>query len=146
MNSAPLYLIRHFFFHVFEFVRHWYVNSFIAIMRWLINSLESWDQTLALRVTLKHFFEPLYGDYTMVGRAIGPIFRVGRIAIALLIYPTLCIAAVFAYVFWAVIPIFVVVNIFYPYVASDTLNSIKTLIHPQIARDVLQEIRTWLAL
>src|SRR3989344_5038536 len=114
MAFAVLYLVRHFFFHIAEFFRHWYANTFRIIGHWLMNNLEWLDQTLALRVTLRHLFDPLYGDYTITGRIIGPMFRVVRILIALILYPVLMSIAIAAYVVWAFIPLFLFINILYP--------------------------------
>ncbi len=114
MDFAPIYLVRHLFFHIFEFVRHWYIHSFIMIGRWLVNNLEWLDQTLALRVTVRHFFEPLYGDYTIIGRALGVFFRTIRVALALVCYPILIVCVIVAYLLWIAVPPFIVIHVFYP--------------------------------
>lgn len=120
MNSAPLYLIRHFLFHGAEFLRHWYINSFFIIAHWLMNNLEWLDEILALRVTLKYFFQPLYGDYTILGRILGFLFRFIRIVLALILYPILCIVAFTAYVVWALFPPFLIVRVWDPdFLASE---------------------------
>jgi|SRR3989338_1170616 len=123
MNSAPVYLISHFFFHIFEFLRHWYLNSFIVIGRWLMNNLEWLDRMLALRVTLRHFFEPLYGDYTIVGRLLGFIFRTIRITLALCMYPVLIAAAIAAYLIWIIIPPFLAIHVIYPTLWLSNIES-----------------------
>lgn len=114
MLRAFGYLVRHFIFHLIEFFRHWYVNAFLVIGRWLINNLEWFDRTLAFKVTLRHFFEPLYGDYTILGRFLGFLFRFIRIVLAIFLYPILIFAASAIYIIWAVIPPFIFIHIFYP--------------------------------
>lgn len=62
------------------------------------------DQSFAVTITLRHFFEPLYKDYTFIGRVVGIVFRSMRIALGVVCY--LIIALVFAviYLIWIAIP------------------------------------------
>ena len=62
------------------------------------------DQSFAVAITLRHFFEPLYKDYSVIGRILGIVFRAGRVAIGGVFY--LLIALVFAviYLIWIAIP------------------------------------------
>lgn len=105
MDFAPLYLVQRFFYRVADFFHHWYVDGSRAIAHKFMGTLEEIDQTLAIKVTLRYFFEPLYKDYTAIGRMLGVIFRSARIAIAGAVY--LLIAAFFAllYLAWIAFPI-----------------------------------------
>ncbi len=62
------------------------------------------DQSFAVAITLRHFFEPLYKDYSVIGRILGIVFRSVRVAIGGVCY--LVIALVFAavYLIWIAIP------------------------------------------
>ena len=113
-NFSLIYVIQRFFVRIFDFFFHWYVEGVGAIWSRFKKTFFDMDQTIALRITLRHLFEPLYKDYSPVGRIIGPIFRVGRILFGVAFY-----AVLFAFFFvimaaWVAVPIFVMVNIIHP--------------------------------
>lgn len=89
MNFALTYLLGRLFYRTSEFFRHWYADGSRWFAHALLGALERLDQTFAVRITLRHFFKPLYQDYTLVGRILGPLFRVGRICSGLAIYAAL---------------------------------------------------------
>jgi len=104
MDFAPVYLIQRFFYRLLDFFHHWYVDGARAIGNKFILTLEAADQSFAVKITLRHFFEPLYKDYSIIGRILGVIFRTGRVLLGGIIY--LFITIVFALVFavWFAIP------------------------------------------
>jgi len=104
MDFAPVYLAYHLAERIFAFIHDWYVDGSRAIARKFINTLERMDRGFAVKITLRHFFQPLYKDYTIVGRVLGVIFRSFRILIGLAVY--LVVAAFFAlaYVVWVAVP------------------------------------------
>jgi len=104
MDFALVYLVQRFFYHFFDFFHHWYIDGSRRFAHVFISTLEAADRTFAVKITLRHFFEPLYRDYTVIGRILGIIFRTGRIAIGSVAY--LLIAFVFAvlYIAWLAIP------------------------------------------
>lgn len=67
-------------------------------------ALTSADQSLALKITLRHFFEPLYKDYSAIGRILGVIFRTGRILIGLAAYIFVTAFFLLVYLIWIAIP------------------------------------------
>jgi hypothetical protein len=104
MDFALFYVIQRFFYRIFDFFHHWYADGSRLIAHEFISTLESADQSLALRITLRHFFEPLYKDYSVIGRILGVVFRTGRVIVGAALY--LFIAALFAaaYLIWIAIP------------------------------------------
>ena len=104
MDFALVYILHRFLYRLWDFFHHWYVHGSRNIFHYFINFLENIDRTFALRVTLRYFFQPLYKDYTIVGRILGIIFRSGRVLIAFAFY--LVIAAIFAIVYfaWLILP------------------------------------------
>ncbi len=66
--------------------------------------LEKADKSLAIRLTLKYFFQPLYKDYTIIGRILGVVFRSGRILIGGVCYLFLGLIFVVVYLIWVLIP------------------------------------------
>lgn len=115
MNFFATYLVGRFFFRIKEFVDHWYRGGFHAVMHYVLTFLEAMDETLALRVTLKHFFQPLYGDYTVPGRALGFVFRAGRVFLGIIIYPIVICGAFVVYLAWALVPLYLLTSIFFPW-------------------------------
>lgn len=107
MSIAAVYLVRQFAVRIADFLRHWYVGGFLRAMHWTLLFLERLDRTLALRVTLRYFFRPLYQDYTFVGYAFGFIFRVFRALVAFIIYAAVIVFAVALYLAWAFAPAYV---------------------------------------
>jgi len=114
-DLAVLYLTEKFFGGIFEFFYHWYKESFLRYSNFVINVLEKFDKTLALKVTLKNFFQPLYQDYTVLGYILGFIFRFFRVIIAVIVYVCLLSIALFLYLIWVLIPPFLIYKIFYPH-------------------------------
>lgn len=82
------------------------------IAHYFISTLEEMDRSLAVKVTLKHFFEPLYKDYTIIGRILGVFFRSGRVLIGGVIYILFSVVALAIYLAWLLIPIVVLVGFF----------------------------------
>jgi hypothetical protein len=104
MDFALVYLAERFLYRSIDFFHHWYVDGSRVIIHRFISTLESLDRSLAVKITLLHFFEPLYKDYTIIGRILGVIFRTGRILVGSVVY--LFLLAVFGvlYLVWLAIP------------------------------------------
>ncbi|HUX35791.1 MAG TPA: hypothetical protein VMV71_02025 [Candidatus Paceibacterota bacterium] len=111
MNFSVTYLTRRFFYHIYIFFHHWYFDASRVFFHKLVSFLERLDQTIALRVTLKYFFQPLFKDYTFIGRILGIIFRTGRALIGAVVY--LLVVAVFMtiYIFWLITPIILILYV-----------------------------------
>ncbi len=86
MSFALVYLIRRAVLRIEGFMRHWYGDGTRAMVHGLVSTLESMDRTVAFGVTVRHFFEPLYQDWSIVGRIIGIIFRSIRAVIGVVLY------------------------------------------------------------
>ena len=104
MDFALVYLIQRFFYRIFEFFHHWYIDGSRTIGRSFMGTLTAADQSLALKITLRHFFEPLYKDYSIIGRILGVIFRTGRIAIGAVVYLFITGFFLVVYFVWIAIP------------------------------------------
>jgi hypothetical protein len=104
MDFAVVYLAQRFFYRIFDFFHHWYIDGSRTFGKNFIATIGAMDQSFAIKVTIRHLFEPLYKDYTIIGRILGMIFRTGRIIVGLIAY--VVIAAFFAvvYVAWLAIP------------------------------------------
>ncbi|HVN26493.1 MAG TPA: hypothetical protein VMT99_02465 [Candidatus Paceibacterota bacterium] len=104
MDFSPAYLLGRFAYRFLDFFHHWYVDGSRAFGHAFISVLAAADRTFAVKITLQHFFEPLYKDYSPVGRVVGIVFRAGRAIIGTVVY--CCIAAAFAaaYAAWLAVP------------------------------------------
>jgi len=74
--------------------------------------LEELDKFVALRITAKNWFKPLYQDYSIIGYLWGFIFRTIRILIGLAIYLFLFFVSIGIFILWAFIPVYVIYQIF----------------------------------
>ena len=111
MLTVASYLGGRFLHRVFEFLEHWYWGSFRVAGGKFIDLLRDWDKVFALRITVRHWREPLYQDRTFIGYILGPIFRTGRIIIALIIYLIAAAVAALFYLLWLLIPPYVLYKI-----------------------------------
>lgn len=112
LNSVSLvYIFKLFLKRILDFFKHWYIDGFLKAVIWTYGILESLDKKLALRITFKNWFQPLYQDYSFIGYLWGFIFRTARIILSLLIYGFLIIVAVLLFLFWISAPIFVIYKI-----------------------------------
>lgn len=104
MNFALVYLGSRAGRRVADFFRHWYWDGSKVFFHRALSLLEELDRTFAVRVTLVHFFEPLYQDYSIVGRILGLIFRTGRALIGAAVYAAVVGAAALIYAAWLLVP------------------------------------------
>jgi hypothetical protein len=105
MESFSLvYLVQRFFYRLFDFFHHWYVDGSRAFGHAFITALAEVDKVVAIKITLRYLFQPLYKDYTVIGRILGIIFRTIRILVGAVIYLILVAAFLVAYLIWILIP------------------------------------------
>lgn len=109
--TAFIYIINRFFYRFFEFWRHWYVTSFKVGGHIFISLLERLDQTIALRITLKNLFQPLYQDKSFIGYFLGFIFRTFRLFLGGIFYLILTTIALAVYLAWLAVPLLIVFEI-----------------------------------
>jgi len=108
-HVAASYLVQRALFRVVEFFRHWYIGGTQAFLRRFSDAAQGIEAVVAVRVTLRFFFQPLFRDYTVVGHILGPVFRLGRLVIGAAAYLVLFILFFAAYVVWIAFPAFLIV-------------------------------------
>lgn len=91
-------------YRVLDFFHHWYVDGSRVLVHKFVSILEEVDKSMAIRLTLKYFFQPLYKDYTIVGRILGVVFRSGRILIGSVFYLFIGVVFLAIYLIWLLIP------------------------------------------
>lgn len=111
MLAVVGYLASRFIGSILEFLEHWYWGSFQAAGGKFMGLLRDWDKVLALKITVRHWHEPLYQDRTFIGYVLGPIFRTGRIVVALIAYLAVTALAALLYALWLLIPPYIVYKI-----------------------------------
>lgn len=82
----------------------WYVQGSKDFWNKEISFLGGVERDVGVIVHIKHIFDPLFGDYTYIGRAIGFFFRIGFISFGLLITSISIAAVVLLYFIWIIIP------------------------------------------
>jgi hypothetical protein len=108
MPYAGLYLAERFLFRIVDFFHHWYIDASRVFFHRFVSILEDLDYTFAVHITLRHFFEPLYKDYSIIGRIMGVVFRSLRVIIGGAIYLLIAILFLCAYVAWLSLPLTIV--------------------------------------
>ena len=108
MVAAFPYLIYRFFYRIWLFLLHWYGDGFFFAWNMLLETLRSLDRVIALKITLRYFFQPLYRDYTTVGYLLGFIFRSIRVVFGALLYLIIFVIALSLYCAWAAIPLYLI--------------------------------------
>jgi hypothetical protein len=106
INLAPLYLFQRFFYRIGQFFWHWYGKSLKIYSHFVINLFEELDQFFAWRITLKYLTQPLFKDYSIIGRILGPLFRMNRLILGGLIYLSILIIALALYLLWLLFPFY----------------------------------------
>ena len=109
MDFSVVYIANRALYRIGDFFHHWYVDGSRRFIHAFISRLENLDKGFAFKVTIKHFFEPLYKDYSVVGRILGIIFRTGRIIIGGVTYLFFSIIFALLYLVWLLFPAAIIV-------------------------------------
>lgn len=112
MNYALVYIFWRLWRDIREFFHHWYVHAFFVMIHGTLGLLERLDRSFALKITLRHFGQPLFQDRTLVGYILGFFFRSFRILSAFIIYFLVIAAATGVYFAWSLVPLYVIFMIF----------------------------------
>ena len=110
-----VYLIHRVFYRVAEFFRHWYVGGFRAYWRFIIRTFEGFDHYFAWKITLNHFGEPMYGDYSFVGRCLSFVFRFFRLFLGSIFYAGFLFVAAFIFLLWILIIPYLFTRVFFSF-------------------------------
>ncbi len=113
MNTALIYVSSHILSRVFLFFRHWYYDGLLMYLGFGYAVFRRIDKRVALLITARYFFTPLYQDYSIIGYIFGFLFRSIRLSIGILIYGLLLPPFLLLYVVWAGVPLFIIFNILF---------------------------------
>lgn len=103
-----LYLLKLFFERIGDFLRHWYINGFHVATDLTIRLLEALDKSLALKVNVRYWLQPLFQERNIAGYSIGFVFRTLRITFASIVYSLIIAFAAIVYLLWAAVPFLLV--------------------------------------
>ncbi|OGM93336.1 hypothetical protein A2333_02205 [Candidatus Wolfebacteria bacterium RIFOXYB2_FULL_49_7] len=101
MDIFLIYLFDRFIYRMANFLRHWYVDSFTSYSRFIIARLEHMDRTIALKVTWRNLFQPLYQERNIFGYVLGFLFRSTRLIGGGITYAIVIVSASVIYLAWA---------------------------------------------
>lgn len=104
MNSFFVFLINRFLFRIYRFLYNWYSLGSKWIFHYFISILESLDYIFAVKANIRHFFEPMYKDYSFIGRFFGILFRTFRILIGGIIYLIIFFLFLIILFIWFLVP------------------------------------------
>lgn len=98
--NLPINFIK----EIINFFSFWYLQSSKNFWRKEISFIKQIERDLGMIVNLKLIYQPIFGDYSYMGRVIGPVFRISRVLIGLLIILTSIIIVVTIYLIWIILP------------------------------------------
>ena len=113
MSPPLIYLGQRFVVNITHFIYDWYVGSFFLISRQALKIFGGFDKIFALRINFRNIFQPLYQDYSIIGHLLGLIFRLARVAVAVIFYLGLFLAAIAVYVIWISAPVYIIYQGFF---------------------------------
>lgn len=112
MINVPVYIAMRFAQRFFEFFDHWYRGGSRFFWNGLIDTLSSLEGVFAVAMTVRHIFEPLYQDKTIIGYILGFIFRTLRATLGLIVYLAVIAMAFLLYLAWLLAPAAILYKIF----------------------------------
>ena len=89
---------------IMNFFCFWYVQSSKDFWNKEISFIRGIERDMGVLINLKLMFQPIFGDYSYMGRVIGPIFRLGRILIGFIIMAVSIAVVVAMYLIWIILP------------------------------------------
>ncbi len=87
-----------------QFFWFWYVQSSKDFWHREIAFLRQIERDIGVMINLKLIFQPIFGDYSYMGRAIGPVFRLGRVLIGTIIMIASIFIVILIYLIWIILP------------------------------------------
>lgn len=113
MDFSVGYIFSRLSFRILEFFRNWYWGGLIRFSEVFYALLRKLDREFAVAITAKNWFKPLYGDFTVLGYALGFIFRTLRVLFGSIFYIFIAIIFLTLFLAWAILPILVIYKIIF---------------------------------
>jgi len=87
------------------FITWWLFKKPKNILITIIRMLTVLNNQLSLTINLRLLFVPIYGDYSIIGRLVGFIFRIVSLISGLLVFLTVLIIALIVPIVWLITPL-----------------------------------------
>jgi hypothetical protein len=113
----PVFIVQSFFLRLFLFFKHWYLNGFFFSVKKTIAVLAFFDSFFAVKITALNIFQPLFQDYTLLGRLIGFPLRIILLLLGLSLYLVIISFSALLFLIWSSIPVLIILKsleIFFP--------------------------------
>lgn len=91
-----------------KFVYGWYIYDSKSFWSDLTGLIKFMDRDFGVVANIYNWKDPLYGDYTYMGRVIGPVFRTARILLGGAVYAAVIIFGVLLCAIRLILPILAV--------------------------------------
>ena len=101
---ALSYLVQLALSRIAGFFAHWYGDGTRYLLARYRQTSSGLEGVVASRTMLHLLFRPLYGDYSVVGRILGPIFRTGRLLMGGVAHLVVLVLFVAAWLAWIAVP------------------------------------------
>ncbi len=94
------FIFNQIFHEIICFFRRWYLERSEWFWSAVFAFLGVLDKNFAVAINVRLWLQPLYGDYSPVGRILGPILRTLRIVLGGLIYAIVLVIAGSLWLVW----------------------------------------------
>jgi hypothetical protein len=85
------------------FLRRWYVDATEKYWSFVAERAAMIDRIFAVKIMLQTLGQPLYGDYSIIGRILGPMFRLGRVLLTLPVFIVYFGVALVLWLWWILV-------------------------------------------
>ena len=87
-----------------QFLWFWYVQSSKDFWHREVAFLKQIERDIGVMINLKLILQPIFGDYSYMGRIIGPVFRLGRVLTGTIIMVASIFIVILIYLLWIILP------------------------------------------
>ena len=87
-----------------QFLWFWYVQSSKDFWHREVAFLKQIERDIGVMINLKLILQPIFGDYSYMGRIIGPVFRLGRVLAGTIIMVASIFIVILIYLLWIILP------------------------------------------
>jgi|GEM_PF-1244891 hypothetical protein len=97
---SPLFFLK----GISDFIVFWYWRSSKDFWQREVNFIKRTERDIGILINLKLILQPIYSDYTFIGRLIGPFFRLFRVLLGCVCVVFFSFLIVVIYLLWLVLP------------------------------------------
>jgi hypothetical protein len=90
---------------IYNFLNFWYIKSSKDFWKREMLFIKGVENDVGILINLKLITQPIFGDYTYMGKIIGPIFRLGRVIFGSVLIFLSFVSIVVSYILWLIFPI-----------------------------------------